>query len=291
MGLFQDVLGGLAAANGGKMIAGTAGAAANGVLASTANAQNGINTALNNANTNVNQATGAAISGVNSATGAANTTLNQSLQSSGIPGYVQSGEQGQTALQNYAGQNGGLGPQFTQADVNNQLDMPALQFQMQQGQNAIQNTAASQGLANSGAAAKELTQYGQGLASTYYNQAFNQAQSQFQTNQNATMQNLGALTQAGEYGSSQNLGVAGQQASNTLNSGYYAGNTGVQGQEYLGGLNLQGQTTAGQEGMQGSTLAGNFDLEGQEAAVGGNLGETQAFGQGLSSLASLAMMA
>jgi hypothetical protein len=104
---------------------------------------------------------------------------------------------------------------------------PGYQFQLQQGTQALQNSAAGQGALNTGATGAALEQYGQGLASTDYQQAYNNALTQYQTSYNTFQQN-----QANQY--------------NRLAS--------------LAGL---GQTTAGQLGQQGqqaSQNTGNIDL-------------------------------
>src|SRR5690242_13817777 len=130
---------------------------------------------------------------------------------------IASGAQGNTALQAYAASN----PQ-SNFNLQDYLNSPALKFQMQQGTEAITNNASAQGLGASGNTLKSLEQYGQGLASTYYNQAFNQAQQQFQTNQNTTLNNLQALIASGNVGNSLNLSatntLGAPQAQNTINA-------------------------------------------------------------------------
>ena len=98
---------------------------------------------------------------------------------------------------------------------------PGFQFTLQQGQNAIQNSAAAQGNLLSGGTEAALDQYSQGLASTNYQQSFNNALTQYGTAYN-TFQN----NQANQF--------------NRLAS--------------IAGL---GQTTAGQLGTQGQAAAGN----------------------------------
>lgn len=118
------------------------------------------------------------------------------------------------------------------------FNSPAYNFQLQQGQNAILNNASTSGFG--GNTLRDLTQYGQGLASTYYNQAFNQAQQTFQTNQNATLQNLQALINAGEFG-----------ASGTL----------------------AGKEALGQTALQGNQLAGNYAVGAAGGQAGGALNQ------------------
>lgn len=241
-------------------------AAEHGVLNATQDAQNAINTALTSANTNVP-----------AATQTANAKLQDLLtQTQGtLAPSIASGAQGNTALQQYAASN----PQFN-FSLEDYLKSPALKFQQQQGQEAITNAATAQGLGASGNTMKALEQYGQGLASTYYDQAFNQAQSQFQTNQNATLANLQALINSGAVGNQQNL-QAGQifgvpQAQNNVNTA-----------QYLAGLNLTGQTEAGREGMAGAQTAGNFAVGAGNARATGITGQGAALTRAAGSLGSL----
>lgn len=70
------------------------------------------------------------------------------------------GNQGQNALLN----------QRKNLNVNQFLD-PSMAFQLKEGQAAIQGSLAARGMANSGAALKELTRFGTGLAQQNYNNA------------------------------------------------------------------------------------------------------------------------
>lgn len=57
--------------------------------------------------------------------------------------------------------------------MNNWQQDPGYQFTLQQGNNAINASAAARGMGNSGATMKALTQYGQDLASSQYNTVYN----------------------------------------------------------------------------------------------------------------------
>jgi hypothetical protein len=101
---------------------------------------------------------------------------------------------------------------------------PGYQFTLQQGQNAIQNSAAAQGNLLSGGTEAALDQYSQGLASTNYQQSFNNALSQygtayntFENNQANQFNRLASVAGLGQTTAAQ-LGTEGQQAaSNTAN--------------------------------------------------------------------------
>jgi len=100
----------------------------------------------------------------------------------------------------------GVGPNaMTNAQVSSYLtNLPGYQFQMQQGTQAIDRSAASQGLLNSGATGKALQQYGQGLGSNYFGQYLNQLQ--FLSNQGEN-----AAAQTGQFAQQTGAGVAGSQ--------------------------------------------------------------------------------
>ncbi len=115
---------------------------------------------------------------------------------------------------------------------------PGYQFTLQQGQNAIQNSAAAQGNLLSGGTEAALDQYSQGLASTNYQQAFNNALTQygtayntFQNNQANQFNRLASVAGLGQVTAGQ-LGSEGQQAaSNTANINLTSG--AQIGQDYL----------------------------------------------------------
>lgn len=79
--------------------------------------------------------------------------------------YTKSGEAANTMYSNALGLNGAAGNQAaTQAFQTS----PGYSFQMQQGTQALDRSAAGSGLFGSGNAAAALTQYGQGLANQEY---------------------------------------------------------------------------------------------------------------------------
>lgn len=111
--------------------------------------------------------------------------------------------------------------QFQAPTADQAAATPGYQFQLQQGQQALERSAAARGGVLSGGTAKALDQYGQGLASTNYQQAYNNALTQYQQSYNQFQQNQSNLF-------NRNASLAGL-----------------------------GQTTAGQLGAQGQQAAGN----------------------------------
>lgn len=170
------------------------------------------------------------------------------------------GTSGNTAASGY----GSLTQPFTGADYTANQD-PGYQFQLQQGQNALQNSQAAGGGVLSGAALKDLIGYNQGVASTGYQNAWNR----WNTQQTNTVNRLGSLAQLGQAASTNSAtgasafanGIASTQtqagnaaaagtvgASNAINSGlgyyYLSQNTGnPQASNGYSGNNSTGYTT------------------------------------------------
>lgn len=265
--------------------------------------QGTVNQSLLDAIQRMTQAGNTAAGAVGGATSDANNTLQNLLTNMGekLNPYLQAGGQGISDLAKYAS---GGGPKFS-FNYDDYKNSDAYKFQLEQGQQAINNQMAARGLANSGATLKELTNYGQGLASTYYNDAFNRAQQTFQTNQNTTLSNLLALSGQGLQATNQLQGAealfGAPQAQNTLNAGYYTGNTnmgiaqllsqlGMQGSEFNANLGVQGNEFLANQGLLGSQLAGNYAVGAGTAHAGGILGQNQAITGGLTDILGLISM-
>ena len=106
-------------------------------------------------------------------------------------------------------------PGYAPVDVGNTISsLPGYQFQLSQGTQAIDRSAASQGLLNSGATGKALAQYGQGLAQNYLS---------------AYTGGLESIANRGE-GATQSTAAAGAGAANQISSAQiYGGNAAAQG--------------------------------------------------------------
>ncbi len=147
------------------------------------------------------------------AQGAENTQMSMfnQIQANEAP-WVTSGKQANSALASFYGLGGagGATPNYS-AILSN---LPGYQFQLQQGTQAVDRNLAAQGLLQSGAAGKELQQYGQGLAQSYAGQ-YTQG-----------LQNLSQMGQAAAGGQA----TAGMNAANNVSSSQiYAGNAAAGG--------------------------------------------------------------
>lgn len=110
----------------------------------------------------------------------------------------------------------GVAPSLNSSDI---AQMPGYQFTQQQGLLATQNAAAAQGLGVSGNALAAASQYATNLASTNYQQYFND----YWANQNNRYNMLMGLTQVGEnasVGSGSNVtGTSSAASQATQNAG------------------------------------------------------------------------
>src|ERR1700744_5865443 len=101
---------------------------------------------------------------------------------------------------------------------------PGYQFQLQQGSQLLQQSAAARGNLLTGGTAEALQDYGQGLAQTDYQNVYNDALNTYGTNYNAYQQQqanqynrLASLAGVGQTAAGQ-LGTLGQNASNSVAS-------------------------------------------------------------------------
>lgn len=223
MGLFGDIAGLI---GGGK--------AGNALWGSYLNAEHGVLDATKNGQAGVADATAAGQAGVAGAN-TENATATAGLQK-GLNPYIQAGDQGVAGLSDMAKK----GFSFSPADFQ---ESPAYKFELEHGTEAIQNHSAAMGAGVSGNTLKDLTSFGQGLASTYYQQAFNNARDTFGTNR----QTFQDLLQPGEFGQGLNAQLGESQMNRNQQSSEFGANFGQQGAEF--GANL---------GMKGAGMAGDY---------------------------------
>jgi len=173
--------------------------------------------------------------------------------------FITAGHGATTGLNKLFGPNGSFNKGYGDFSFNpaNLSKMPGYQFQLQQGDQATQNTDAANIGAHSGAALKDLAIFNQGLAGTYEQQYYNQALQNYQTNQ-------------GNYYTNQ------QNVFNRLNQ--------------IAGL---GQNAAGNLGNTGSSLATGVAQAqaAQGAAVGaGQVGAANAYAGAASNIPLYALL-
>ena len=106
---------------------------------------------------------------------------------------------------------------------------PAYQFQLKQGQQALDRSSAARGMGYSGAQMKASQEYGQGLASQQYDKEYNRASGEFGDYFNR----LAGLSQGGQQAAGSMANAGGQYAQNTGNTLANLSNaqTGILGQQ------------------------------------------------------------
>jgi hypothetical protein len=169
--------------------------------------------------------------------------------------------------------------QFTAPTAAQAAATPGYQFTLQQGQNAIQNSAAAQGNLLSGGTEAALDQYSQGLASTNYQQAFNNALTQygtayntFENNQANQFNRLASVAGLGQVTAGQ-LGQEGAQAANTtanidLTTGAQQGQDAVNAASAM----ASGYNAIGNAANSGLNSLGSYATLASIAGLGGNYG-------------------
>lgn len=196
---------------------------------------------------------------------------------------------GANAAQQLNGQLGSLtqgwNPTFSAPTAAQAAATPGYGFQLQQGLNALQNSAAARGGLLSSGTSKNLLNYANGLASTNYNNLFNQNLQAYNTNENSFYQNqnnaynrLTGATQLGQNAAeSQNATQAG--LTNSLASNI-TGNQQVANQDLLGGAQAQAAGIVGGTNALTSGLAGAGSAIGQGLTLQGILGARNASNSG-----------
>lgn len=205
---------------------------------------------------------GSAIIGGNAAQSAANTQAGAANNANATQLYMYNQNQSNMAPYLASGQQGLSELQSAMPDLTRQFTMndfqqdPGYQFQLQQGEQAMQRSAAASGMLNSTGTEQNLNNYAQGMANTDYQQAL----SNFTTNQQQRYNMLSGMAGMG-LGSATQLGNMGQQAANGMSAAQMAsGNaqaSGIMGQANAvsGGLGMAANGL--QSGMMMNSLKPN----------------------------------
>lgn len=132
-------------------------------------------------------------------------------------------DSGKNALGQLNQQMPNLTRSFSMADF--QAD-PGYAFNLQQGQQAIERSAAARGGLNSGATMKSLANYSQGVANQTYNDSFNR----FNTSQGNTFNRLSTMAGMGQNAANTNVQSGNQTAAGVASNITSAGNATAAGQ-------------------------------------------------------------
>jgi hypothetical protein len=125
---------------------------------------------------------------------------------------------------------------------------PGYQFRLQQGQQALERSAAARGGLLSGRAAKDMTSYAQGAASQEYGNAFNR----FQTNRSSQLNPLQSLAGMSQTASGTMSNAAGAYGANVGNNLTSTANT--IGQNTMGAGNARASGYVGSANAWGGAL-------------------------------------
>lgn len=134
--------------------------------------------------------------------------------------------------------NGGSLPSFDAPTSVTEQNDPGYQFRLQQGESALENSAAAKGGLLSGNEGAALTQYGQNYASNEYQNVYNRAMNNYNTNVLGPYNRLSALAGVGQQAAS-TLGQQGQAAASNI-----AGIDSSAGQQIGQNINNAGAATA-----------------------------------------------
>jgi hypothetical protein len=210
----------------------------------------------------VGAASGTAQGQIGTATDAANRTLgdvNAGIQGNLEP-YMGAGATGVGTLTDLSRR-----PEFRYEDY---ASGPAFDFLLREGGRAIENSASARGIAQSGNTLKDLTKFGQGLAATHYQDAFDRY-NQGVRNQLDIGRSLSDVGLRGT-GLSTNaaLDLGGQQAANTLGAGYAQASNTDSTARFLANLG----TEAGREANLLNVGGSDIRAAGTMATGGANVG-------------------
>lgn len=173
---------------------------------------------------------------------------------------------GQSAVGQLSQMFGNGGPTWNQSftaptNVTEQND-PGYQFRLQQGQQALERSAAAHGDLLSGGTGKALQRYGQDYASNEYGNVYNRALQTYNTNYNTWAQNTANL-----YNRLAGIAGTGQTAAGQLNNAGQAvqSSTGGTSANYgnqvgSGYANLGGAQASGYAGLANSAVGGLNNL-------------------------------
>lgn len=160
----------------------------------------------------------------------------------------------------------GYGSQFQAPTAQQALEAPGEQAQLRLGEQALQQSAAARGSLLTGGTAQGLNAYAQDLASTNYQNTYNQAYNTYSSNYNQFQQQqanqynrLAALSGTGQV-AAQNLGTLGQGAASGISSNILGSASNI-------GQQLNNAGAANASGIVGASNAYSGALSG----IGGNL--------------------
>jgi hypothetical protein len=212
-------------------------------------------------------------------------------QKSMLNPYQQAGQQGITSLSSMMAPGGDLTKQFS-FDGKDLANEPGYQFQLDQGNKALQSSAAARGALQSGGNMKAMANYNQGLAGTSFGNAYNRALTTFQTNRNNTMQGLNTMIGAGQTANGQAIQAGefygGTQSQNNQFYSGQAANNDMNAEQLKAGYGMQGAEYQGNAGLTGAQIAGSALTGGANAQAAGVVGQGNAWNSAIGGVTNAA---
>lgn len=161
-------------------------------------------------------------------------------------------------------------------------DDPSYQWRVQEGQKALERSAAARGTAVGGGAMKAMERYRQGLASTEYQAAFDRFQAS-QANRRAT---LGTLVGAGQTATGQMLNAGAQYGSqvsdNTMQGGVVNAGIMTDTAKTAGGYRYSAARDVADLMMRGQQISADALTGAANAKAAGAVGSANAWSDGIS---------
>lgn len=225
-------------------------------------------------------ATGASNVTGTAATGGSNVTAAAGTANANLNPYATAGSTAAGQLQQVAA-NGNQQPTLDQLQIS-----PAYQFQLQQGLDALNRSAAAQGGAISGGNVKSTQAYAQGMAGTAYQNAFQD----FETAQQNNVANLQGIANSGQVAST-------TQGNNTMNAAQYGATTAntaattaagldTNAAQYAGTLNTTAATNTGANTINGANNAAQYRQLGANDTAAGIIGKSKLITGGVDAIGS-----
>lgn len=282
--LVTSVIGGFVGSGAAKSAAKTQSAGYDAAGKTIGDARDKANTTLGDAastaGTNAVNAAGDAIGGVRDATGRAIDRVTGAAKTAGegvtsaavdansrLDPYAATGAAASKTLGDLTGPDGALMHNFGTADMQGD---DGYKFRLQQGQQALERSAAAHGSVMGGGILKSLTDYSQGAASQEYQSAFDRFQ---KTNQDR-FSNLDQLSREGQS-------AAGKQGDNTVDASKYTGNINTDAGKYAGTADMTGAKTEGDywthanEYSGDQTMLAGRGIAADDMTAGKEIGDTQ----------------
>ncbi|MGH9666933.1 MAG: hypothetical protein ACRD9L_21120 [Bryobacteraceae bacterium] len=286
-GIGSSLIGANASAKAGKILSEKGNLVGQSIDKATGGAIQSGYDALGQANTSLDTGLASANDAVDQGVGAA-TGVQQGVYDKNL-GYVQpyqaGGAQAVTTLSSLLAPGGDFNKTPTMADL--QID-PGFDFRLQQGQQALERSAAARGSVLGGGALKSLTRYAQGTASDEYAKAFDR----FQTDRTNRYTMLSGLAGFGQTANGQAI-QAGENYADSV-GGYDVTGAGLKSGNFTGTAGakanaaLQGNEYIGTTGLQGTEAAGNAYMGAANGQASGVVGSANAVAGGLNSVGSTA---